>query len=168
VVDIIMAYLPTMYTKFVTVTATQIKAMNTAPVTIVSGVAGQVINVESLLVIYNYNSVAFNPQADDLVVVFLGAADGSNTAMTQDGVGTDATGFVDQTESMASWQANWPETNSPSNDAGTDGGILSTVLRGSGLYLTQYNITDGFPTGANWTSGDGTLLVFVRYSLIEA
>ena len=164
-----MAYLPTMFSKFVTVSAAEILGMNTNPVLLLAGVAGAVINLESLLLIYSYNSVAFNPGSDDQVIVFMGAADGSNTALSQDASGTPAQGFVDQTVPTVSWQITWMQTDSPNNAGGNvNGGILSTVLRGSGVYLTQFNSSDGFPNGANWTQGNGEITVLLRYSLIKA
>jgi hypothetical protein len=157
-----MSYLPTSFTKIVTITAAQVLTLNSSPVQIAPGIAGQVLVLESSYIRYNYNSTPFNPAAGDNVVLFTGAHDYSDAAINQDGVGTPAVGFVDQSQNMSTWMLSWLANNSGA-------GALAAALRGSGLYLTQYNPSPSqFPTGTNWTQGNGTLTVFVRYGLIEA
>ena len=158
-----MSYLPSFYTKIVQVSAAQLLTLNTAPIQLVAGKPGQVLVLESSYIRYNYNTTPFNPASGDKVAMFIGNHDTTfNAGLNQDSVGTPAVGFVDQTENTSTWMLSYT-----GNISGA--GTLASAFRGSGLYLTQYSTNlSQFPSGTNWTHGDGTLSVFVRYGFIEA
>jgi hypothetical protein len=88
-----------------------------------------------------------------------GVATDSNNPTVQ---AIQATGFVDQSVDMSAWGI-------PGLFFGIVGGNsfpLSTYV-GQGLSVLQYNINSPYPQGANWTQGNGTLAIFVKYTYVE-
>jgi hypothetical protein len=140
----------------VVITAAQLLTLHTAPVLLVPGQAGCVIEIESLYYRYFHGSVQFNPAtADQIAVVF-----GSTSSSSNPNVNPElAKGFVDQAVDMSCWASpSW----------GLNGVIKAFPLatyKGQGLSLMQYGAT--FPTGANWAQGNGQLAVFLKYAYIE-
>jgi hypothetical protein len=159
-----MSYIPQMYTVAVTVTAAQIKNLNTTPILLVAGVSGCVLDVKSCFLRYNFNTTPFGTiNANDCILVINSATpnDIPNCFGLGEGFGI-ATGFVDQSQSMGLWlQPAW------SNQVSTDTPVAASSTVGTGLYLFQYDIGSGFPAGANWSTGDGTITAILRYSVIK-
>ena len=58
---------------------------------------------------------------------------------------------------MGSWLDGWM-------GVGTAADLPADIL-GSGLWLTQYNSNNTFPTGSNWTQGNGTMLALIEYAV---
>ena len=95
--------------------------------------------------------------AGDAITPVIGT--GSNAIISNDGSGVIATGFIDQTVPMGIWlDPFWVNTAIPTPAA----------LRGASMFLTQFNQSGGFPNGTDWTIGNGTLTVVVRYSFLRA
>lgn len=137
----------------ISLTAAQILSLNSAPVELLAGTAGSIIIVYSLYIRLFHGTTPFNPQATDFLVYYLGNT--NNTTLTN--FQTKATGFVDQTQDMSSWQSPY---------MGEGGGAdLTADIKGSGLWLTQCT-DNSFPSGANWTQGNGTMLVLIEYAIV--
>jgi hypothetical protein len=163
----VMAYLPTMYTATLILTAAQLKTLNSSPVQIVAGTPGQIICLESAYFQYNYNSVAFNVASTDFMGVYVGTASSSNVVLSGDGTGFPALGFLDQSQNMGLWTITYLDVAFGGGTEEEGAAVQASILRGSGLYITQFT-ENSFPSGTNWSVGNGTMAVFVRYSFIEA
>lgn len=145
---------PTHNTVRVSLTAAQILSLNTNPVELISGSAGQILVVYSVYLRYFHGSTPFNPQSDDQFAFYTGNI--NSTYLIPYPGGQFAQGFIDQTQDMSQWY-------SPAMDGQTNVSANLTDIEGSGLYLTQFNYNDGFPTGTNWTEGNGTMLALIEY-----
>ncbi len=152
---------PTLQNKTV-LTAAQILTLSSAPVLLIPGKAGCLIELNSVYFRYLHGSVPFNPAASDVLMMFTGASD---AACLNPINGVIATGFVDQSVDMAAWMAPTLSEANNSNSA-TGARPLSDVL-GQGLYLFQFDSSGIFPAGANWTLGNGSLVVFLRWSYMK-
>lgn len=125
----------------VTLTAAQIKALTTTPVTFVAGIANKLIQPVYAVAVYTYGTATY-------------ADDGSATATVNIRQANDnygwfgfaGTGFLFQTSSQ--WSASFPGNN---NDA-----LANEV--GNALVLTN--------TGAAFITGDGTVTVTMLYLLV--
>ena len=146
------------------ITAAQILTLNSVPVEILAGTPGSIINVYSLYLRLFHGATPFNPQAADVFVFYLGNP--NNTSLVSFGStagGARATGFVDQTQDMSCWLMQYMAGGGFSTEAADFNDIV-----GSGLWLTQFTgPTDNFPSGTDWTQGNGTLLALIEYSVIE-
>ena len=155
-VGVVMSYFPETETAIVVVTAAQIKQLNTTPIEIVPGKSGSVIDLKSVFFVYNFNTTAFGTiDPNDTLVLVNGIPPNCFNNATLPNV----TGFLDQTESMGQWDFSiWyaPGASVPPSD-----------LLGKNVSLFQYNLNTGWPNGTNWTTGDGTLTIFVRYTYIN-
>jgi len=148
-------------TAVVSLTAAQIKTMHTVPVVVAPGKAGCIIDVKSMIIVYHHGSTPFNPGANDVLCFITGVLPNAFVGYAGDTV--QAQGFCDQTtdqfvQSPAWWIAGPESASLP----------LSDVI-GSGISIWQYALLGaGWPTGANWTAGNGTFTVYVTYSYIVA
>lgn len=152
-----MGYFPVSPLKIV-LTSAQILSLNSAPVGLIPGRAGCIVEISSVYYRYLYNSTAFNPGDSDAIALVFGSVSAGNVTVNQ----IVASGFVDQTADQSAWNlVGWSSllANTPTFP-------LSSYV-GQGVSITQYNMDDSFPTGANWTQGDGKLAVFISYSYLE-
>jgi hypothetical protein len=149
----------------VPISSDQILTLNSVPVEILAGTPGSIINIYSLYLRLFHGDTPYNPQTDDVFVFYLGNP--NNTTLISFGSspgGARATGFVDQTQDMSCWLMPFM-CGDGNSDASAD---LTVDILGSGLWLTQFTgPTGNFPSGTDWTQGDGTLLALVEYSVIQ-
>ncbi len=152
-----MSYLSVLQNKTL-LTAAQIKSLVASPVLLIPGQAGCVIDLQSVYFRYIYGSVPFNPAANDGFVLFNGIHANCLAAFY-----VTAAGFVDQ----ATDQSAWAQPSFCNNfTAGTPPAIALSVLEGTGAFLTQYDTGGTFPAGTDWTLGNGSLLVFLRWAYV--
>ena len=146
-------------TEVITLTPAQIKSLIASPTLLVAGKAGQIINLLACFMLFNPGGTAFGTLATgDAISPVIGGT-GSNALLSNDGSGVLATGFIDQAVPMGIWlDPFWVNTATPTPAA----------LRGASMFLTQFNQSGGFPNGTDWTIGNGTLTVVVRYSFLRA
>ncbi len=142
----------------ITLTPAQVKALIASPKLLVAGKAGYVISLLSCLIIYQSGGTPFGTiAAGDAITPVLSS--GANALLANGGSGQLATGFVDQTVPMVAWvDPFWVNSDSP----------LQSALSGASMFLTQFNQGSGYPAGTDWTTGNGTLTVVVKYSFIKA
>ena len=153
-----MSFFPE-YTAVVSLTAAQIKTLHTTPVVVAPGKVGCIIDVKSMVIVYHHGSTPFNPSANDAVCFITGTLPNAFA-----GYGTiQAEGFCDQaTDQFVQSPAWWIVGSS-------DASIPLSDVIGSGIFIWQYAaLSTGWPTGANWTTGNGTFTVYVTYSYIVA
>lgn len=151
-----MAYNPETNIVKMTITAAQIKTLRGAPVQIIPGKAGCVVDLKFVFMKYTFGSVPFGTivSGDEILLVH-GTPPNSlvNTGA--------AMGFIDQTQNMGQYSAViWYD---PTGDIG----VPPANLIGQPVYVYQYNQTSGWNNGTNWTTGDGSVTFTVRYSYIE-
>ena len=154
-----MAYNPNMLTKTVVVTAAQLKNLNTTPIVIIPAVAGAFIDIRSALLVYHHVTTPFNVTANDCLGLINGTL--PNVFVNADGSG-NVIGLLDQAVASAAWGST--TVLGPPN---TNGNLPPTDAVNQPVSLFQYDVTKTFPTGTNWSTGDGTLTVIVRYAVIE-
>lgn len=147
----------TQLTKVITLTPAQIKSLIASPTLLVAGEAGQIINLLACFMLFSPGGTAFGTlTTGDAISPVIGGT-GSNAILSNDGEGVLATGFIDQAIPMGIWLTPfWANTQSPTPAA----------LRGASMFLTQFNKSSGFPNGTDWTTGNGTLTIFVRYAFL--
>jgi hypothetical protein len=148
----------------VPISADQILTLNSVPVEVIAGTPGAIINIYSLYLRLFYGTTPYNPQVDDVFVFYSGNPNNTNLVSfgTSPG-GARATGFVDQTQDMSCWLMPYMAAGGFS----TASADLNDIV-GSGLWLTQFTgPTSNFPSGTDWTQGDGTLLALVEYSIVK-
>ena len=134
-------------------TAAQILSLNSSPVELIAGTPGSIIVTYNLYLRLFHGTTPFNPQSTDALVYYLGNLE--NTTLPNSS--TIAKGFVDQTQDMSSWQSAWMGQGNAAD--------LTADIKGSGLWLTQCNAND-FPSGSNWTQGNGTMLALIEYAVV--
>lgn len=149
-----MSFSP-LYNSKTILSSAQLLLLNSNPVQLVSGIAGHVPNVQSVYYRYLAGVTPYNPNALDRIGVYI-------TGTTINGLYTNysATGWVDQSVDMSVW-----DTPSFSGNGVYTAVPLSNVT-GQGISITQFR-SGSFPTGANWTQGNGQLVVFLRYEFIS-
>jgi hypothetical protein len=96
----------------------------------------------------------FNPLSGDDLAFYLGNP--ANTQLIEYPGGLAAIGFADQTVDMSQWHDGWMGGGATAD---------SVDIIGSGLFLALGN-GGTFPSGTNWTLGNGTMLALVEYSLV--
>lgn len=148
------------YHSRITLNTAQILTLNSAPVLVVPGVPGYIIDAKAFYMRYNYGGVIFNPNVNDDFVFYIG----QTPYISQNP--SPVTGFVDQTVSMSVWMKGW-WYNDGANLVTQTATPVSNIS-GSGLYFTQYRSNTAFPNGADWTQGNGNMIVFTEYQLIPA
>jgi len=154
-----MAYNPSMLTKTVVVTAAQLKNLNTTPIVIIQAVAGSFIDLRSVLLVYHHVTTPFNVTANDC----LGLINGTLPNVFVDAGGSgNVVGLLDQSVTSAAWGSVTMLGNPNSN-----GNLPPADLVNQPVSLFQYDVTGTFPAGTNWSTGDGTVTVIVRYAVIE-
>ena len=154
-----MAYNPAMLTKTVVVTAAQLKNLNTTPIVIIPAVAGAFIDLRSVLLVYHYVTTPFNVTSNDCVGLIEGTLP---NVFVNDSSSGNTVGLLDQTVTSAAWGSVTLLGN-----PNTNGSLPPADLVGQPVSLFQYDVTGSFPAGTNWSTGDGTLTVIVRYAVIE-
>lgn len=154
-----MAYNPDMLTKTVVVTAAQLKNLNTTPIVIIPAVAGAFIDLRSVLFVYHYVTTPFNVTSNDCLSLIEGTL--PNVFVDSSGSG-NTVGLLDQTVTSAEWGSVTLLGN-----PNTPGSLPPADLVGQPISLFQYDVADSFPAGTNWSTGDGTLTVMIRYAVIE-
>ena|SRR5271166_1982646 len=144
------------FTKTVTLTPAQIKSLISSPTLLVAGKANQIISLLSCFLLFNPGGTPFGTLVvGDAISPVIGT--GTNAILSNDTLGVIATGFIDQTVPMGTWlNPFWTNTDTPT----------PTALKGASMFLTQFNQNLGFPNGLDWTTGNGTLTIFIRYSFI--
>lgn len=138
-------------------TAAQLKSLVASPVLLIPGKAGCVIDLETVYFRYLAGSTPFNPASGDAFVLYTGTKSSCLTALNP----TGAEGFIDQTTDQSAWAA---PAYSVVITTGDDAAVPLSGIKGAGGYLTQFNGT--FPSGTDWTAGNGALLVFLRWSYL--
>jgi hypothetical protein len=155
-----MSFFPE-YTAVVSLTAAQIKTLHTTPVVVAPGKTGCIIDVKSMVIVYHYGGTPFNPGSSDAVCFITGTLPNAFVGYAGDTI--QAEGFCDQATDQIVQSPSWWVVGS--NAASIP---LSDVI-GSGISIWQYAaLSTGWPTGANWTTGNGTFTVYVTYSYIVA
>ena len=154
-----MAYNPDMLTKTVVVTAAQLKNLNTTPIVIIPAVAGAFIDLRSVLFVYHYVTTPFNVTSNDCLSLIEGTL--PNVFVDSSGSG-NTVGLLDQTVTSAEWGS-----VTLLGITTTSGSLPPADLVGQPISLFQYDVSDSFPAGTNWSTGDGTLTVMIRYAVIE-
>ena len=142
------------------ISTAQILNLNSVPVLIIPGQAGCVIDMISIYFRYIAGTTPFNPGISDLIQLFSGSPE-ANALLNFSSVVT--TGFIDQSTDQSAWGA---ATLTGINLTTPQAVPLSSV-EGQGVYLTQWNSSDSFPTGANWSTGNGSLVVFCSWSYLR-
>jgi hypothetical protein len=138
--------------------AAQILTLHSAPVLLVPGVSNCVIDLNSVYFRYMHGTVQYNPAGTDAVYVVNGVVP---NVLAYFG-GLEATGFVDQSVDISMWNSGLcGQPVSPSLSA-----IATSYIVGQGLYLYQGTLGN-IASGANWTQGNGTLAVFLKYAYVE-
>jgi len=153
-----MSFFPSQELKTV-LSSAQLLTLNSAPVILVPGRSGCLIEIQSLYFRYIYGSTPFNPGSSDAIAVYFGPAVSSNPVSV---LSLRAKGFVDQTVDTSMW-------NSPSWGGNGNRNVpfaLSSYI-GTGISINQWDAIGSFPTGTDWTLGNGSLAVFVKYSYVE-
>ena len=139
----------------VPLSAAQILNLGTTPVQIVAPSAGQIIVPYNTYLRLFAGTTPFNPLSGDHLAFYLGNP--ANTQLIEYPGGLSAIGFADQTVDMSQWHDGWMGGGATAD---------STVdIIGSGLFLALGN-GGTFPSGTNWTLGNGTMLALVEYSLV--
>jgi hypothetical protein len=146
-------------------------SLQTNPVQLIEGSPTFLMNVYNVVIKYVHGSTPFNPTSTDILVVYTG--DG-----TQDGslvLYADplllGQGFIDQSEDLTLYVDAWFATNGGLHASGSPVGVNAapaSSIVDSGLYLSQCDSSTLFPSGANWTQGNGSLEVTVEYSYLLA
>ena len=147
-------------------TPSQLLSLNTVPIQLIPGQPNCVIELLSIYMRFLHSTVAYNPNADggDTFYLYQGTPS-PNTCLY--GGFISASGFVDQSVDMAAWGIpSTFEVPLPSTENGF--AVPFSDVVGSGGYLIQADENDVFPNGANWTTGNGSLAVFLRWAYIEA
>jgi hypothetical protein len=158
-----MAY-PSFQELKVVLTASQLLTLHTSPVLLVAGVAGTIIDVNSIYYRYLHGTTVFNPASTDGVMVVNGIMP---NVLSEAGY-LFATGFLDQSVDMSAWGN--PMAGSPANTSNFFiSGVPLSYFVGQGLYLYQGNVSSPsvWGQGANWTQGNGELAVFLKYAFLE-
>ena len=155
-----MSFFPD-YTAVVSLTAAQIKTLHTTPVVVAPGKAGCIIDVKSMVIVYHYGGTPFNPSMQDAVCFITGTLPNAFVGYSGDTIA--AAGFCDQTTDQFVQSSPWWVVGSE------DASIPLSDVIGSGISIWQYaGVSASWPTGANWSSGNGTFTVYVTYSYIVA
>ena len=158
-----MAYNPSMLTKTVVVTAAQLKNLNTTPIVIIPAVAGSFIDLRSVLLVYHHVTTPFNVTENDCLGLINGTLPNVfvDAFVDADGSG-NVVGLLDQSVTSAAWGSVTMLGNPNIN-----GSLPPADLVNQPVSLFQYDVTGTFPAGTNWSTGDGTVTVIVRYAVIE-
>ena len=158
-----MSFFPE-YTAVVSLTAAQIKTLHTTPAVVAPGKTGCIIDVKSMVIVYHYGGTPFNPGGSDAVCFITGTL--PNAFVGYPGDTIQAEGFCDQaTDQIVQSPPWWVNEGS----SGTGNSLPLADVIGSGISIWQYAaLGGGWPTGANWTTGNGTFTVYVTYSYIVA
>jgi hypothetical protein len=148
-------------TGVVTLTAAQVTSLVASPALLVAGRPGQIINLLACFILYQPGTTPFGTiQTTDCISPVLGST--ATALLAQAGLGVIAKGFVDQTVAqVCTMYSYW--TKAKSGDAYPS----PSSLVGASMYLTQCK-QNNYPTGTDWTTGNGTLTVYFRYGFIEA
>jgi len=151
-------------TATVTLTASQIKTLHTTPFLVVPGRGGCIIEIKSAMVVYHAGSTPFNPGSGDEICFITGTL--PNAFVDYPGGFGQAQGFCDQTTDQFVESPAWWNNE---GTLGTNSNLPLADVIGSGISLWQYAaLSTGWPTGANWSAGNGTMTVYIRYSYIVA
>ena len=149
----------------VTLTAAQVKSLNT-PILVVPGIAGYIPLIESGYMVFTPGNTPYNVGPNDSIVLYVG--NGTLTGSLLNYTGTSAADFIDAFDPDATIAF-----FDPSYMFGTAGSpiavsVPTSDVSGNGMYLIQYDSSMNFPSGANWTAGNGTLKIVVEYSYVGA
>lgn len=147
----------------------QVLTLQSNPVLIVPGEPGYLMDIYNLVIKYVANTVPFNPTLTDALTAFTGSGTLSGSLVTYPGLPTLAKGFLDQLSSHTLYLDAWFSSNGGgiTSDTSVTAAPASAIV-GSGLYLSQFNSSGTFPSGSNWTQGNGSLIVTVEYSYLLA
>jgi hypothetical protein len=151
-----------------TITAAQLKALNTTPISVVTGIPGAVPVVESGFIIYNPGTSDYTVGPDDAFELCVGPVPPGVPLINYTGI--SATDFIDGGSgfdpdlAIAFWN---PSYQSQTAALSTVPNIPDSGLVGSGIYLFQYNTAEAWPSGTNWTDGNGTMTLFVEYIFVK-
>lgn len=150
-------------TLVVTIPSAQVLTLNSAPVVLVPGTPGNIIQMNWGYIRYIAGSTMFNPQpADNIIFIHgTGGPTGAGNFFTNYANGQPAITFVDQSVDMGSWFDGWW---SGAFNSGT--ALPITDFIGQPVSLAQGD--NQTPPGADWTQGNGSLKVFINYTVIEA
>ena len=158
---------------FVTIVipTSRVLTLNSNPVQLVPGSSGNLLTLNSLYIRYVKGSAIFNPAANDVIVAFTGDGTAAGSLLTYPGAVFLATGFVDQTQDMSGYLDGWLGQIAIANTSDSPAARPASIIVGAGLYLTQFSHNPdfrNFPSGTDWTQGNGSLIVRVEYSYLLA
>ena len=152
----------------ITVTSAQIQTLNSAPLSVVAGIVGAVPVVEAGFVIYNPGSTPYTVGANDVVALTTGPSLSAGNPPLINYTGFLAQGFVsggfDPDGTIAFWNPSY-QSETPSSPA--KAAIPASNLVGASIFLTQHDSSLAWPSGTDWTSGNGTMTLFIEYSFIK-
>ena len=146
--------------------ASLVLTLKTSPVLLVAGEALYLMNVYNLVVKYVAGTTPFNPTSTDAFAAYTGDGTETGSLLLYPGANYLAKGFVDQAVNHTMYMDAWLGTNG-SLTGGLSAAPASSIV-GSGLYLSQFNSGSTFPSGSNWTQGNGSLVVEIEYSYLLA
>jgi hypothetical protein len=146
----------------VAVPTANVLTLHSAPFQLVAGTGGNLFNLNSVYIKYVAGATPFTVNANDVLTVYTG----SGTVLSAyPGTLFNAAGFVDQAANRGGFFDGW--FTGIDVQANVNNSAPASSIVGAGLYLTQFT-SGSFPAGADWTNGNGSLLVTVEYSYLLA
>lgn len=163
---------PTHFFSTTAVSSAEMLTLQTKPVQLVAGSPTFLMNVYNVVIKYAHGSTPFNPAATDILVVYTGDGTSVGSLVLYADPLILTQGFIDQSEDLTLYIDNWFATNGALHASGggtppINAAPASSIVA-SGLYLSQCDSTTLFPSGSNWTQGNGSLVVTVEYSYLLA
>jgi len=150
-----------------TVTAAQLLTLNSHPLLVVPGVAGYVPIVESGFLIYNPGTEAYTIGGNDDILLLTGnVANPSEVLSNYTGFGANLMmNVIGSAQPVVNYWNPSYQFGTPTSP--TIPGVPASNLVGYGITLIQYDSSDAFPTGTDWTGGNGTFTLFVEYTFVK-
>lgn len=156
---------PVHYFATIDIPASQVLTLQTTPVLLVPGEALYLMNVNNAVVKYVAGSTPFNPATYDALVIYTGDGTTLGSLKLYPGAQCLAKGFLDQAVNHTTYFDAWMGDNGSNANGGP---APASSIVGIGLYLSQFNSQSTFPSGSNWTQGNGSLVVEIEYSYLLA
>jgi hypothetical protein len=145
-----------------TLSAAQVSTLNSNPVLVVPGISGYVPIIESGYMIYVPGTLPYTVSPDDAIALYVG--DGTPDGSIINYAELPADNFIDAFNPDKGIYIFTPsyQWTTPSSIPH----VPTSSLSGHGIYLNQW--ASPFPTGTNWTGGNGTIKIVIEYNYIGA
>lgn len=147
----------------VNLSSAQLLTLNSIPVEVVPGVPGFIPIIESGYMVYTAGTTPYSVNADDAIALYVGDDTQAGSIINYGDL--PATQFIDvfnPDQGIYFFAPSYQWTN-PNPSVIPHAPTAS--LAGRGMYLAQYR---DFPTGVDWTGGNGTLKIVVEYNYVGA